>query len=37
VYLVAARFGPAPSPTTEQPRPRPAMVPGTFEVLMVGR
>jgi YVTN family beta-propeller protein len=37
VYLVAAQFGPTPSPTTEQPRPRPAMVPGTFEVLMVGR
>ena len=37
VYLVAAQFGPAPSPTTEQPRPRPAMVPGSFEVLVVGR
>jgi DNA-binding beta-propeller fold protein YncE len=37
VYLVAAQFGAAPSPTTEQPRPRPAMVPGSFEVLVVGR
>ena len=37
LYLVAAQFGPPPSPTTEQPRPRPAMVPGTFEVLVVGR
>ena len=37
VYLVAARFGPAPSPTADQPRARPAMVPGTFEVLVVGR
>jgi DNA-binding beta-propeller fold protein YncE len=37
LYLVAAQFGPPPSPTAEQPRPRPAMVPGTFEVLMVGR
>jgi DNA-binding beta-propeller fold protein YncE len=37
LYLVAAQFGPPPSPTAEQPRPRPAMVPGTFEVLVVGR
>ena len=37
LYLVAAQFGSPPSPTPEQPRPRPAMVPGTFEVLVVGR
>ena len=37
LYLVAAQFGPPPSPTPEQPRPRPPMVPGTFEVLVVGR
>jgi DNA-binding beta-propeller fold protein YncE len=37
LYLVAAQFGAAPSPTPEQPRPRPAMVPGSFEVLVVGR
>jgi DNA-binding beta-propeller fold protein YncE len=37
LYLVAAQLGPPPSPTAEQPRPRPAMVPGTFEVLVVGR
>jgi DNA-binding beta-propeller fold protein YncE len=37
LYLVAAQFGPPPSPTAEQPRPRPAMVPGTFEVLVIGR
>ncbi len=37
LYTVAAQFGPPPSPTAEQPRPRPAMVPGTFEVLVVGR
>jgi DNA-binding beta-propeller fold protein YncE len=36
LYLLAAQFGPPPSPTAEQPRPRPAMVPGTFEVLVVG-
>ena len=37
LYLVAAQFGPPPSPTAEQPRPRPPMVPGTFEVVVVGR
>ena len=37
LYLLAAQFGPPPSPTAEQPRPRPPMVPGTFEVLVVGR
>jgi DNA-binding beta-propeller fold protein YncE len=36
VYLVTADFGPAPAPTAEQPHPRPAMVPGTFRVLVVG-
>jgi DNA-binding beta-propeller fold protein YncE len=34
-FLPSARFGPPPSPTTEQPRPRPPMVPGSFEVLVV--
>lgn len=37
IYLVAAEFGPRPDPTTENPRPRPPMVPGTFTVLVVGR
>jgi len=37
LYLLAAQFGLPPSPTAEQPRPRPPMVPGTFEVLVVGR
>lgn len=37
VYLVTAKFGPSPAPTAEQPRPRPAMIPGTFEVLVVER
>jgi DNA-binding beta-propeller fold protein YncE len=37
LYLVAAQFGPPPSPTAGQPRPRPVMVPGSFEVLVVGR
>ena len=35
LYLVTAKFGPTPAPTAERPRPRPAMIPGTFEVLVV--
>ena len=37
IYLVAAEFGPRPEPTPENPRPRPAIVPGSFVVLVVGR
>jgi hypothetical protein len=37
VYLVTAEFGPAPAATADQPRPRPAMVPGTFTLLIVGQ
>jgi hypothetical protein len=37
VYLVTAEFGPRPAPTPENPRPRPAIVPGSFVVLVVGR
>jgi YVTN family beta-propeller protein len=36
VYLPTAQFGPAPAPTAQTPRPRPAMVPDTFTVLIVG-
>ncbi len=35
IYLSTARFGPPASPTPEQPHPRPSIVPGTFEVLIV--
>lgn len=37
VYLVTAEFGPRPDPTAENPRPRAAIVPGSFVVLVVGR
>ena len=37
VYLVAAEFGPRPDPTPENPRPRPALVPGSFTVIVAGR
>jgi YVTN family beta-propeller protein len=36
VYLVAAEFGPAPPPTADQPHPRPAVLDGSFKVLVVG-
>ena len=36
IYLVTAQFGPAPAPTADQPRPRPSMVPDSFEVIVVG-
>lgn len=36
VFLVTARFGTPPEPTAEQPRPRAPMVPGSFELLVLG-
>jgi YVTN family beta-propeller protein len=35
-YLVTADFGPAPAATAEQPRPRPALIPDSFVLLVVG-
>jgi len=37
IYTVAAEFGPRPAATPENPRPRPAIIPGSFVVLVVGR
>jgi len=37
IYLVAATFGPRPPSTPENPKPKPAMVSGSFVVLEVGR
>jgi YVTN family beta-propeller protein len=37
VFLPTADLEPPPPPTKENPRPRPKIVPGTFEVLEVGR
>ncbi len=37
IYLATAQFGPPPSPTAESPRPRPPILAGTFEVLVMGR
>jgi YVTN family beta-propeller protein len=36
VYLVTAELGPRPAATTENPRPRQAVVSGSFTVLVVG-
>jgi DNA-binding beta-propeller fold protein YncE len=35
IYLPAAGFGEAPSPTADNPHPRPKMVPGTFHLVVV--
>ncbi len=37
VYLVTAEFGPAPAATPANPRPRPAIVPDSFTIFVVGR
>ena len=37
VYIVAAEYGPAPAATAQNPRPRPAVVPGSFTVIVVER
>jgi DNA-binding beta-propeller fold protein YncE len=37
LYLVSADFGATPAPTAEHPRPRPAIVPDTFTLLIYGR
>ena len=35
IFLVTASFGPPPAPTAEHPHPRPAILPGTFRLLVV--
>jgi YVTN family beta-propeller protein len=37
VYVVTAEFGPQPEPTTANPRPRPAVLPDSFGVTVIGR
>jgi len=37
IYLPAAKYGPAPAPTAENPRPRPAMEPNSFVLLVVSK
>jgi DNA-binding beta-propeller fold protein YncE len=37
IFLSAARFGPRPAPSKSDPHPRPAVKPGSFTILVVGR
>jgi YVTN family beta-propeller protein len=37
IFLATAQFGPPPAPTAAQPHPRPAILPDTFVLLVVGR
>ena len=37
IYLSTAQFGPPPSPTAENPKPRSSVLPGTFEILVLER
>jgi DNA-binding beta-propeller fold protein YncE len=37
IYLVTAKFGPPPAATASNPHPRPAMLPDSFMVLVVGQ
>jgi len=37
LYLVTAQFGPRPAPTAQNPHPRPAILPDTFVVIVVGK
>jgi YVTN family beta-propeller protein len=37
VYLVTAKFGPAPGPTADAPHPRPSILPNSFEVIELGQ
>jgi len=37
VYLVTAQFGPTPTASATVPRPRPTVIPDSFEVIVVGR
>jgi len=37
VYLVTAEFGPAPQATADNPRPRPAILPDSFTLLIYGK
>ena len=37
IYLVTAEFGPRPTPTADQPHPRPPILLGTFSLLVLAR
>lgn len=37
VFLSSAKYGPTPAATASTPHPRPAALPGSFEILVIGR
>jgi YVTN family beta-propeller protein len=37
IYLAAAQYGPAPAPTAAVPKPRPTLLPDSFEIIVVGK
>ena len=37
IFLATASFGERPAPTAANPHPRPAIVPGSFTILVVGQ
>jgi YVTN family beta-propeller protein len=37
IYLPTAQFGETPAPTKERPRPRPPIIPNSFEILVFGK
>lgn len=37
IYLATAEFGPRPAPTKKNPHPWPSVVPGSFQIIVVGR
>jgi YVTN family beta-propeller protein len=37
IFLATAKFGERPAPTAQNPHPRPAIVPGSFTILVVGQ
>ena len=37
IYVVTAKFGAPPAPTTETPHPRPSILPDSFEVIELGQ
>ena len=37
IYVVVAEYGPKPAPTAEVPKPRAPVLPGSFQVIVIGR
>lgn len=37
IYLATAEFGPRPAATPDNPRPRPSLLPGSFEIMVVAK